>query len=58
MTGTTDHRNHTAQLLTYLKLGGWRVGLLVNFNVAVLKSGVKRVVNDFPGFSASSASLR
>lgn len=33
---------HDAQLLTYLKLGGWRVGLLINFNVAVLKNGIHR----------------
>ncbi|HQI87205.1 MAG TPA: GxxExxY protein [Anaerolineae bacterium] len=30
---------HEAQLLTYLKLGGWQVGLLINFNVEVLKEG-------------------
>lgn len=35
---------HEAQLLTYLKLSRIRVGLLLNFNVAVLKSGVKRLV--------------
>ena len=35
---------HQAQLLTYLKLGGWKVGLLMNFNVPVLKQGIKRVV--------------
>ena len=33
---------HDAQLLTYLKLGGWKVGLLINFNVAVLKHGIHR----------------
>jgi len=38
------HPIHEAQLLTYLKLGGWKVGLLTNFNVAVLKDGVKRRV--------------
>ncbi len=36
---------HEAQLLTYLRLGGWRVGLLINFNVPVLKQGIKRLVN-------------
>jgi GxxExxY protein len=35
---------HTAQLLTYLKLTGLPVGLLINFNVPVLKDGVRRVV--------------
>jgi GxxExxY protein len=35
---------HEAQVLTYLKLGGWRVGLLINFNVPVLKDGIKRIV--------------
>jgi GxxExxY protein len=35
---------HDAQLLTYLKLGGWHVGLLINFNVAVLTKGIRRKV--------------
>lgn len=35
---------HEAQLLTYLKLGGWHVGLLINFNVALLKHGIIRRV--------------
>jgi GxxExxY protein len=35
---------HEAQLLTYLHLGGWRVGLLINFNVPVLKNGIRRRV--------------
>ncbi|MGH9900260.1 MAG: GxxExxY protein [Pyrinomonadaceae bacterium] len=35
---------HEAQLLTYLRLGGWRVGLLINFNVAVLKQGIRRKI--------------
>lgn len=35
---------HDAQLLTYLKLGGWNVGLLMNFNVPVLKHGIRRRV--------------
>jgi len=35
---------HEAQLLTYLRLGGWSVGLLINFNVEVLKNGIRRRV--------------
>src|SRR5215212_7604362 len=35
---------HDAQLLTYLRLGGWNVGLLINFNVVVLKDGIRRRV--------------
>jgi len=35
---------HEAQLLTYLRLGGWKVGLLMNFNVVVLKDGIRRRV--------------
>ncbi len=35
---------HEAQLLTYLRLGGWKVGLLINFNVPLLKDGIKRRV--------------
>ena len=36
---------HQAQLLSYLKLSGCKVGLLINFNVRVLKSGIRRLVN-------------
>ena len=36
---------HTAQLLTYLRLSGLQLGLLMNFNVPLFKSGVKRVIN-------------
>ena len=35
---------HEAQLLTYLKLGGWKIGLLMNFNVPLLKQGIRRLV--------------
>ncbi len=37
---------HEAQLLTYLRLGGWKLGLLLNFNVPLLKDGIKRFLLD------------
>ncbi len=36
---------HEAQLLTYLKLAGFKIGLLINFNVPVLKMGIRRIAN-------------
>jgi len=36
---------HFAQTLTYMKLGNYKLGLLINFNVALLKLGIKRIVN-------------
>lgn len=38
---------HEAQLLTYLKLANKRLGLLINFNVPVIRKGIKRMVNQF-----------
>jgi len=35
---------HTAQLMTYLKLSGCRIGLLINFNVVFLKEGIRRII--------------
>jgi iron complex transport system substrate-binding protein len=44
---------HPKVLLTYLKLTGITVGLLINFNEAILKNGIKRIVNNYiPAFSA------
>ena len=37
---------HKAQLLSYLKLSGLKLGLLINFNVRVLKNGIQRVISD------------
>lgn len=36
---------HTAQILTYLKLGNYKLGLLLNFHVSYLKNGIKRIIN-------------
>ena len=36
---------HKAQLLTYLRLGNYPIGLLLNFKVKLLKSGIKRIIN-------------
>jgi len=38
---------HEAQLLTYLKMGGYQVGLLINFNVDLLKNGIRRRKNGY-----------
>ncbi len=38
---------HKAQLLTYLRLSGLTLGLILNFNVRVMKEGIVRVVNHF-----------
>jgi len=35
---------HLAQLLTYMKLGPWPLGLLINFNVPVLRAGIRRMI--------------
>jgi GxxExxY protein len=37
---------HPKQVLTYLKLSGLKLGLLLNFNEALLKNGIKRIVNN------------
>lgn len=37
---------HSAQLLSYLKLSDCKVGLLINFNVKILKNGLRRIIND------------
>jgi GxxExxY protein len=47
---------HPKVLLTYLKLTGISVGLLINFNESILKNGIKRIVNNY--ISASSAAQR
>lgn len=36
---------HTAQILTYMRLGNYKLGLLINFHVALFKSGIKRIIN-------------
>ncbi len=36
---------HFAQTLTHLKLGNFKLGLLINFNVALVKDGIKRIIN-------------
>ncbi|HTC94890.1 MAG TPA: GxxExxY protein [Terriglobales bacterium] len=47
---------HQAQLLSYLKMSGKQVGLLINFNVRNLRNGVRRVVNNYQKPLRSSAS--
>ena len=47
---------HQAQVMSYLRMSGFRVGLLLNFNVRVLKQGLKRIVNEFPSSAISAVS--
>ena len=47
---------HDAQLLSYLRISGKRVGLLITFHVRVLKNGLKRIVNEFPDSAISARS--
>jgi GxxExxY protein len=35
---------HTTQILTYMKLGDYKLGLILNFNVSILKNGIKRLI--------------
>jgi GxxExxY protein len=42
------HPLHVAQTITYLRIGGYRLGLLINFNETLLKNGIKRIVNNLP----------
>jgi GxxExxY protein len=49
---------HKAQLLSYLRLSGRKVGLLLTFNVKVLKDGIHWVVNNFPDSPRSLRTLR
>lgn len=42
------HPVHKKQLLTYLRLSGKRLGLLINFNSALVKDGITRIVNGLP----------
>jgi GxxExxY protein len=46
-------RVHSAQLLSYLRLSGKPVGLLINFNSSTLKGGLRRIANNFSEVSAS-----
>jgi GxxExxY protein len=49
---------HEAQLLTYLKLSGLSLGLLINFHVPTLREGIKRLVLNFPHSSSAPPRLR
>jgi GxxExxY protein len=47
-----------AQLLTYMRLGGWKVGLLINFHAPVLRKGIKRLVLGLPDQDGHEQLLR
>jgi len=38
------NKNHIAQTLTYMKLGGYKLGLVLNFNESMMKNGIKRLI--------------
>jgi GxxExxY protein len=42
------HNVHRRQVNTYLRLGDYRVGLLLNFGAPTMKQGIERIVNGFP----------
>ncbi len=48
---------HEAQLLTYLKLSNLQLGLLINFNVRILKDGIRRFVNNLPEPSSAISAI-
>ncbi|MCD4783438.1 MAG: GxxExxY protein [Candidatus Eremiobacteraeota bacterium] len=47
---------HKSQLLSYLRLSDKKVGLLINFNVIILKDGISRIVNNFQDSAVSAIS--
>lgn len=49
---------HRAQVMSYLKLSGFAVALLINFNVDILKNGIQRIVNNFPSSLRPLRTLR
>lgn len=46
---------HVAQMITYLRLSGYRAGLLINFNVELLKFGVRRFLHGYPADTTEQA---
>ena len=48
MNRVSEEPVHEAQLLSYLKLSGGHVGLLINLNVKQLKTGLRRLVSELP----------
>jgi GxxExxY protein len=49
---------HEAQVLTYLRLSGHTVGLLINFNVPLLRNGIRRMVHQLPESSSAPSAPR
>jgi GxxExxY protein len=49
---------HKGQLLSYLKLGGFRLGYLLNFHVAHMRDGITRMVNGLDAIASSASPLR
>jgi GxxExxY protein len=49
---------HKGQLLSYLRLGGFRLGYLLNFHVAHMRDGITRMVNGLDAIASSASPLR
>jgi GxxExxY protein len=52
------HPVHRAQVITYLKLGGWKLALLLNFNTAILKQGIERFILGFDTGGDNSSAVQ
>ena len=49
---------HTAQLLSYLRLGNYALGLLLNFNVVHMRTGIKRIINSISSAPSASSAVK
>jgi hypothetical protein len=55
---STGYRTNHPQLLSYLRISGESVGLIINFPVRLAKNGLNRIVNEFPDSARSAVSKK